>query len=178
MKFRVAVAGDLPQLLDMYRRIVADMNAHGLSFWDDFYPCAFLAEDVQRHRLYLLCDDSSEIAAAFVLCDANRGENAVAWTQTTGKAAYLERLGVDPRRRRQGVGAQMIALAKETAARQGCSSLRLFVVDENKPAIRLYEKNGFCRVEGAYDDVFDNGASLREYGYELRLLEGAAVREA
>ena len=39
----------------------------------------------------------------------------------------------------------------------------------NKPAIRLYQKNGFTKVDGVYDEVFDDGYVLREIGYEIKL---------
>lgn len=44
-----------------------------------------------------------------------------------------------------------------------------FEVDINKPAIRLYQKNGFTKVDGVYDEVFDDGYVLREIGYEIKL---------
>ena len=47
--------------------------------------------------------------------------------------------------------------------------LRLFVVDINKPAIQLYVKNGFRKVEGVYEEVFEDGFVLREYGYEIKV---------
>lgn len=47
--------------------------------------------------------------------------------------------------------------------------LRLFAIDINKPAIRLYVKNGFKKAEGIYDEVFDDGFVLHEYGYEIKV---------
>ena len=47
--------------------------------------------------------------------------------------------------------------------------LRLFVVDFNRPAINLYEKFGFKRVEGIYKEVIDEALSFNEFGYEIKL---------
>ena len=58
---------------------------------------------------------------------------------------------------------------KEISKSLGAEYLRLFVVDINKPAIRLYQKNGFTKVDGVYDEVFDDGYVLREIGYEIKL---------
>lgn len=43
------------------------------------------------------------------------------------------------------------------------------MVDINIPAIQLYKKNGFVKADGIYDEVFDDGFVLHEYGYEIKL---------
>lgn len=63
----------------------------------------------------------------------------------------------------------MVEKAKEIAKSKGFDYLRLFVVDINIPAIRLYVKNGFIKAEGIYDEVFDDGFVLHEYGYEIEV---------
>lgn len=42
------------------------------------------------------------------------------------------------------------------------------MVDINKPAIQLYNKNGFVKADGIYAGIFD-GYVLNEYGYEIKL---------
>ena len=51
----------------------------------------------------------------------------------------------------------------------GARYLRLFVVDINEPAIQLYEKNNFSKAKGIYDEVFDDGFILHEFGYEIKV---------
>ena len=46
--------------------------------------------------------------------------------------------------------------------------LRLFVVDENYPAINLYKKTGFEKVDGIYDEVINNDFVLHEFGFEIK----------
>ncbi len=70
---------------------------------------------------------------------------------------------------KKGIGQQMLNKAKEISKSLGAEYLRLFVVDINKPAIRLYQKNGFTKADGVYDEVFDDGYVLREIGYEIKL---------
>ena len=93
-------------------------------------------------RLYVLLD-GEEIVSAFALCDANAGEGAVQWKENGAKALYLDRLGVAVRYAKRGIGSRMLAEARELAGALGAEYLRLFVVDINEPAIRLYEKKGF-----------------------------------
>jgi ribosomal protein S18 acetylase RimI-like enzyme len=65
----------------------------------------------------------------------------------------------------------MLEKAKQVVSNLGAKYLRLFVVDINKPAINFYQKKGFKRVDGRYIEVFGDGFKLREYGYEIKLLE-------
>lgn len=58
-----------------------------------------------------------------------------------------------------------ITLTKEKNAKY----LRLFVVDTNKPAINLYIKNGFKKVDGIYEQRIDDDFILREYGFEIEV---------
>lgn len=43
------------------------------------------------------------------------------------------------------------------------------MVDLNIPAIKLYTKKEFVKINGVYNEVFDDGFVLHEYGYEIRL---------
>ena len=53
--------------------------------------------------------------------------------------------------------------------RKDAKYLRLFVVDINKPAINLYLKNGFKRVDGIYEERIGDSV-LREYGFEIEIV--------
>lgn len=68
-----------------------------------------------------------------------------------------------------GIGSLALEKARETAKKLGAAYLRLFVVDINKPAIQLYIKNGFVKADGIYEEEFDDGFVLHEYGYETKL---------
>ncbi len=168
MDFRLAVLEDLPQLKSMYKDIIRNMDDNQIQIWDNTYPCEFLEEDITRKRLYLLLNNG-EIASAFALCGNSSGENEVEWQNAQGTALYLDRLGVNVNYLHAGIGSMAVKKASETAQKLGAVYLRLFVVDINKPAINLYIKNGFVRAAGVYNEVFDDGFVLHEYGYEMKL---------
>ncbi|MCI8866194.1 MAG: GNAT family N-acetyltransferase [Lachnospiraceae bacterium] len=168
MEFRLAVMQDLEQLKDIYKEIIENMNGNGISIWDDIYPCEFFEEDIKNNRLYILSKDS-EIISAFALCDTSIGENTVEWNDKHAKAMYLDRFGVNIKYSKKGIGNLMIAKAKEITRTLGAEYLRLFVVDINGPAIQLYHKNNFLKVNGVYDEVFDDGFILHEFGYEIKV---------
>lgn len=168
MDFRLAVMQDLSQLKDMYKQIVKNMNEQDIQVWDDIYPCEFFEEDIKNNQLYVLLNNS-EIVSAFVLCNANSGENTVKWNDNHAKVLYVGRLGVNIKHSKKGIGSLMLNKAKEIAKTFGAEYLRLFVVDINKPAIQFYIKNGFVKADGVYDEIFDDGFVLHEYGYEIKL---------
>lgn len=168
MDFRLAVMQDLSQLKDMYKQIVKNMNEQDIQVWDDIYPCEFFEEDIKNNQLYVLLNNS-EIVSAFVLCNANSGENTVKWNDNHAKVLYVGRLGVNIKYSKKGIGSLMLNKAKEIAKTFGAEYLRLFVVDINKPAIQFYIKNGFVKADGVYDEIFDDGFVLHEYGYEIKL---------
>ena len=168
MTFRLAIMQDLPQLKLVYKSIIQGMNDNQIQIWDDIYPCEFFEEDIRNNRLYVLVNND-ELVSAFALYAANSGEKAVEWNSEQGKALYLDRLGVNINYIKMGIGSFMLDKAKETAKRLGAEYLRLFVVDINKPVICLYNKNGFTRVNGIYDEVIDDDLTLHEYGFEIVL---------
>ncbi len=168
MDFRLAVTQDLPQLKSVYKDIIQNMNKNQIQIWDNIYPCEFFEEDINSNRLYILLNNN-DIVSAFALCDTNSGEKSVRWQNNQSKALYLDRFGVNMNYLRIGTGSFMLEKAKETAKNSGAEYLRLFVVDINKPAINLYFKNGFIRVNGVYDEVINNDLVLHEYGFETVL---------
>ena len=168
MDFRLAAMQDLQQLKAVYRQIIQNMEDNHLQIWDDIYPIEFFEQDIRSGRLYVLLDNSA-LVSAFSLCGTSAGENAVNWKGSGGKCLYLERFGVNANYRGRGIGSLMLAKAKDAARALGADHLRLFVVDRNEPAIRLYDKTGFQRADGVYIEAVDDGLTLREYGYEAAL---------
>ena len=168
MEYRPAVIQDLPQIKEVFQDIIKSMEDGGIPIWDEVYPCEFFEDDIKENRLYLMTE-GEEILSAFALCESNSGEAHITWEDKHAKALYLDRLGVNARRARQGIGGSTLIKAEETAKALGAEYLRLFVVDSNLPAIALYEKSGFTRAKGSYDEVIDEDYILHEYGYEKKL---------
>ena len=168
MEFRLAVMQDLSQIKSVYKNIIEKMNREQIQIWDDIYPCEFFEEDIRNNRLYLLLDNGV-IVSAFVMCDTNSGEKSIEWHDNQCRALYLDRLGVNVNYSRKGIGSLMLERAKETAKNLGAEYLRLFVVDINEPAIRLYIRNDFIKRNGVYDEVIDDDLILHEYGFEAML---------
>lgn len=168
MDFRLAVMEDLPQLKEVYKGIIKNMEYNQIHIWDDIYPCKFFEKDIQNNCLYVLLNQN-EIVSAFALYNTNSGEKSVEWKENQCKVLYLNCLGVNINYLKMGIGSFMLEKAKETAKNLGAVYLRLFVVDINKPAINLYIKNGFIKVNGIYHERIDKDLVLHEYGFEVML---------
>ena len=61
------------------------------------------------------------------------------------------------------------------ASGQGAQYLRLFVVENNAPALAFYRKNGFCKAGGCRKEDVGTGM-LRELGFEVCLAQSADGR--
>jgi len=70
---------------------------------------------------------------------------------------------------RKGFGSVSLKAAAEKAKEKDAKYLRLFVAEENGPAIRLYEKSGFKKADGVFDEKIDEKLTIREYGFELEI---------
>jgi [ribosomal protein S18]-alanine N-acetyltransferase len=62
---------------------------------------------------------------------------------TTGELADLNRLVVEPRNRRQGIGTDLVRAGLNIARRHGAREMILDVGYHNEPAIALYQQLGF-----------------------------------
>ena len=120
----------------MYKQIIENMNEQNIQIWDDIYPCEFFEEDIKNNQLYILLNNE-EIVSAFVLSNTNSGETVVEWNDKHAKAVYIDRLGVNVKYSRKGIGSLILDKAKEIAKTLDAEYLRLFVVDINIPAIQL-----------------------------------------
>lgn len=165
--FRLARTQDLPDVVDMYRAVVAHMLAQSLAVWDEVYPVCCLAEDIARQQLYLLRTEAA-VCAASALYPAHAGVEQIGWAQTA-RAFYLDRFAVHPSQQGRGLGQLMLHHAAELARAQQAEALRLFVVEHNAPAIGLYRKCVFVQMPGCYAHAVDESLTLRELGMEKQL---------
>lgn len=168
MNFRLANIYDLPKLKVVYGKIIDNMNRNSIAIWDEIYPCEFFANDIENNCLYLLENENNDIVSAFALCESNNGESCVKWANEHDKSLYIERFGVNDDYLRRGIGYTMINHAILLTKQKNAKYLRLFVSDINKPAINLYLKNGFNKVDGIYEERIDDFV-LREYGFEIKV---------
>lgn len=166
MELRQARINDLPTLKQVYSDIVMDLDRNEISIWTQSYPYEAFAQDIEKKQLYILEKDG-ELVAGFALCPVDAGEQAVQWQDNHGKAFYITRFGVGVEWKKQGIGSLALKHAISLTKQLGGDYLRLFVVDFNLPAIKLYQKNGFKCATGIYALQVEENKILYEFGYEI-----------
>ena len=168
MFFKLANIDDLEDIKTMYEGIVDNMNKNNICIWNKYYPFDFFESDINNHQLYLLKNED-EIVASCAICDSSEAKDFVNWENKNAKAFYIDRLGVKVDYQGKGYGSLLIKNSIELAQNNGIDYLRLFVVDINKPAMCLYEKNGFKRLDEMYIEKINDNLSLKEYVYEMKI---------
>ncbi len=98
----------------------------------------------------LVADDAGEVAG-YALLLFRRGL----------RSARLYGVAVRAGRRRAGLGRKLLAAAERLAAGRGCRSLRLEVAQDNKAAVKVYERNGYDRTSALEDYYEDHRPAWR-----------------
>jgi len=169
MNIRLANKQDLPELKKMFNHIVAKMNDDGINIWNEYYPFEEFEGDIENNRLYLLVDEN-DICATFGLFDSTCGEDLFKWEDNQEKAIYIGRLGVNVNFLRKGIGTKAIDEARKLVKQKNGKYLRLTVGEENVPAINLYLKNGFNKVDGLFSEYSETlDKTIHEIGFELKI---------
>ncbi len=164
-----AMATDLPELNDMYTRVVARMFENGVDLWNDYYPTEELPGDIAANRLYVLKRER-QIVAAFAVFDSLPMQHCFDWLNQNDTPLYISRLAVHPDFNRQGLGAAILNAAAQIATETGRDTVRVLVAVENTPAIGLYRKNGLVEVPGQAVEYFASlGRDVIELAFEKRL---------
>lgn len=86
-----------------------------------------------------------DLAASFVALTAAGERVGLCLIARRGNVSRVAAMGIVPAYRGQGVGAALLAHALAEARGRGDSRMGLEVIEQNAPAVRLYEKYGFVR---------------------------------
>ena len=140
-----AAESDLPELLDLYKRVTAEMENSGLRQWHwGVYPTeGMIRDDVARGLMYIQRTDGAIAGAVSVFSGTDEPEYAeVPWTCGVNPG-YFHRLAVDPSMQGMGIAGGMLDDIQQILRGAGCDSVRCDTNDKNTRARRLYEKMGF-----------------------------------
>lgn len=136
---RRATREDLPVLEEISRRARAYMGATGNpTQWTEGYPEAFLAEDIEAERLYVLCGGDGAVHGFFVFLLGEEPSYRVidgAW-QNGRPYGTIHRLAGDGTVR--GLFEQCLEFCKTI-----CPNIRADTHKNNATMRHLLEKNGF-----------------------------------
>jgi ribosomal protein S18 acetylase RimI-like enzyme len=140
-RFRAPHPADLDTLLDMERR----------SFTTDLLsPRQMRHWIAARHRTFVVCectdkDRCGQIAGYLLI-----------FYRMNSHHARLYSIVIDETFRGYGLARQLLARGEAAARKEGCTSMRLEVSPDNKPAIGLYEALGYKHF-GMYTEFYEDG---------------------
>ena len=169
MELRLAKKEDLDTLEKMFASIVEEMNKNGIHIWNEYYPFEEFEGDIEKNKLYLLVENDT-ICSVFALLDEMSASDCFEWEDKKAPAKYIERLGVNTELLRKGIGSTTLQFAKDICRKNGAKYLRLTVAEENFSAIALYNKNGFNKVEGIFEEYSPSlDKTIVQFGFEIKV---------
>lgn len=137
----------LDMAADLYERVVAYLEETvNYPKWSKEYPCReTVLSSILRGEQYG-CVEEGRMIGGFVLNDNPGGDYGVGtWKKrlSPGEFLVIHTLAVDPSAGGRGVGGFMVDFCIQWAKGNGYKAIRLDVIPDNRPAIRLYERKGF-----------------------------------
>jgi len=150
LSYRKAQFGELAKARNFYDLVAEGNDPAFNSAWraGQYPPTAFLESAIQSGTLYF-AEEDGQIAGGVVLNrEAAEGYDRVNWAfrPEGDQIMYIHLLAVDPRMRGRGLAGKILDFSLEIAKAAGCAAIRLDVLRENEPAVRLYEHHGFRRA--------------------------------
>lgn len=169
MEIRLAEKSDLSTLEAMFDDIIKTMNKNGIFIWNKYYPFEEYEHNIQKGRLYILTDNQN-IVSVFALTTVIQGGDCFSWQNNNAKAMYIARLGVNTNYTHKGFGSKTLQKAMQICKQKNIDYLRLTVAEENTPAINLYLKNNFTKVNGLFQKYSESlSKTINEIGFEIQI---------
>lgn len=168
---RLAKVEEYDKVLAFYYDTIDMMNDSEFnSLWKkDVYPSnAYIKASIEKGELWV-CEMDGQITSSMVLNhECNDGYRDIVWPTKAEKEQVfvIHAFGVLPSQHGKGIGSQMLKNAIGYAAENGVKVIRLDVLSDNIPAVRLYTKNSFSYVDTTcmfYEDTGWTDFKLFEY---------------
>jgi ribosomal protein S18 acetylase RimI-like enzyme len=166
MQIRLALASDVPRIMELVRSVVPAMRAAGNHQWDDTYPNpAAFTRDIEENQLWVAEIDGALAGVAAITNDPGHQYQELGW-DLSEPALTIHRLAVDPAFRGLGIASALMQHAENLALARNIAVLRVDTSAENQVTQRLFPKLGYT-YSGEIALTFRPG--LRVRCYEKRL---------
>jgi GNAT superfamily N-acetyltransferase len=134
-EIRAASPDDIERVIPLYEWLFAPPGSRPAS-WDERRAAVALRHAIDSHdAVILVADAGGELIG---LCTAYQDLHSVRF----GYRAWVEDLAVHPEQRSKGVGAALLAAARDWARERGATHLELDSAEPRKDAHRFYEREG------------------------------------
>lgn len=132
MELVILVAADYPRITALWQRAGLSIRPHGRDSHEAF--ARQLAGGIQ---IALGLEEGGELVCVIVVThDSRKG--------------WLNRLAIDPRYRRRGLGLQLIREAEEHLRHQGIQIIAALIEEWNRASLALFAKAGYADHPGIH----------------------------
>lgn len=143
---------DIAAIADTYTALLThEQNNGSHSNWKlGVYPTIAVPETTIPSGTMYVLEENGEVCASMVLNHEQAEEYAEVEWQYSGEGnsvLVIHTLCIPPQKSGHGYGRQMVEYAKHYATETGCTTIRIDTYAHNKPAKRLYLRNGFRIAE-------------------------------
>jgi ribosomal protein S18 acetylase RimI-like enzyme len=138
---------ELPQAIQLFREVVADMQNRGIDQWDEVYPgLADINDDLKKDCGFGYFEGNKLVGYVALNDEYDPEYETGNWQYTEGRPLYFHRLAVRPAFQGQGVAGSLIRFAENHALEAGYAAIRLDAFPPNTAAVAMYEKRGYSRA--------------------------------
>lgn len=143
---RQAVLTDLPRILAIKSKAIANMHTQNIDQWNDEYPSeAILTQDIADGSLYIVANEQT--LTGFACIDTNQSPEYLDLTWETEPVAYLiHRLAIDPDQGGKGYASELFTFAETLAKTNNVHAMRIDTYCKNTLAQNLFLKMGYTYV--------------------------------
>ena len=138
---------DLDDVADLYLKVVAHLKANvNYPKWSDDYPSRqSVAQCIESGEQYACVQDGALVGAVVLNENPAGAYQKGEWRKNLAEGEYLvlHTLAVLPALTGKGLGGLIVDECVKLAKNLGYKAIRLDVVPDNYPAIKLYEGKGF-----------------------------------
>ena len=143
---RKAKIEDLNKIIFSAQSIIKEMNLLGNTQWDEFYPTKVDFEsDIKKGTFYI--KEIDNIVVAFICIDQNEPleYKNISWSKNI-PSLILHRVGVIPKKRKEGLGTQLLVFAEKFALDNEIYFIKTDTSSINQNMILLFDKFNYNNV--------------------------------
>lgn len=159
MEIERASADEVQAVADMWVDLAAEQRQYGSHVLPETNE-AGIGEELARHaatgRLLVAREDG---ILGFVAFSLERGSYDLDVTR-----GVIENIYVDPDRRGEGIGTELLAAAQRALRERGAEALALEAMADNEAALRFYRRHGFDRHRIGLEKPLENDNHSKEGG--------------
>jgi len=149
MEIKLAKKNDIEELNVLFKDVIKDLKEVKKidMLWGDVYPFCEFETDIANNEMYIIKKDN-KLIGSFVLSNFDDPDyKEIDWDTNLKKFIYLKILINSTKEQGKGYAKKVMTYIDEYAQNNNLDSIRLTVYEKNINAIRLYEKNGFKRIQ-------------------------------